>query len=408
MKQQSKPDFCDDWDITVARTLEEVQKLRPIWQEMQSRNLEPAINADIDRYLSVLEAEKEKMSPHVILISNNDHPAALVIGRIEKHRFDCRVGYKVLYKPELSCLTVVYRGILGELNLPISTMVVHQLLSALRRGEANAVFLSHIKTSSMVYKLARKIPNFLCRGHFPIIQKHWTISTPNNIESFYKGLSKKHRGNLKRHVRKLDSEHPGEVTVVAYHDRNDVDGAIKTACAISSKTYQYGLGKGLKDDVRTGNLMKAAWEKGWLQADVLFIRGEPCAFQFGLKYQGIYHLDQIGYDPAWKRFNVGTVLFLKVLERLCDDPEVNTIDFGSGDADYKQHYGDESWQEALIYLFAPRFHPVCVNMLRSFTTGMYLGANYFADKMGFARWAKRHWRDHLQNKNKPKKGKLGR
>jgi hypothetical protein len=397
---EKKDNIQGNWDIVVAKTLDQAEAMRKVWQEMQNSQASAAPNADLDRYRSVLESEEREIQPHVILIRSDGHPVAIVIGRIEKHELACRVGYKTIYKPSIRCLTVVYGGILGELDNTVSAMIVRELLSTLRRNEADMIYLSHIRVDSPVYNLARKMPGFVCRGHFPIIQNHWTMSVPENIEVFFQRCSKKHRGNLKRCVRKLEDEYPGQVKLISYHRDNEVEDAVRAASEISSKTYQHTLGKGLKGDPRTLLLLRSAARHGWLQADILFVRDRPCAFQFGLKYQGAYHLDQIGFDPAWNQFNVGTILFLKVLENLCNDPKVDTIDFGFGDAGYKQWYGDNCWQEALLYIFAPRLYPICVNMVQSIATSLYLGANYLARKVGFMGRAKRLWRNYLQQKNK--------
>jgi len=388
----------NEWKVEVARTFDEVVKMRQIWQEMQSCQSEPAPNADIDRYLSVLKAEQKKVQPYVIRLYANGNPVAMVIGKIEEGQLSCRLGYKVLYKPSVRCLTVVYRGIIGHITDNTSALIVLELLSALHKGEADVAYLSHIKTDSPVYKAARKIPSFLRRGHFPIIQKHWVMSVPQNIEDFYKNRSKRHRANMKRYIRRLEKEYPRQVQIITYCQEDEIQKAINDASKISSKTYQYALGKGLTNNNQTLILMKSAAKHKWLQIHILYINNQPCAFQIGLRYGRTYFLDQIAYDPDWKQYNVGTVLFLKVLESLCEDCEIDFLDFGFGDADYKQSYGDKKWSEALVYIFAPRFYPLFVNMLSSSLTGLSLGLNYLARKTHFIGWIKRHWRDKLQPK----------
>ena len=93
-------------------------------------------------------------------------------------------------------------------------------------------------------------------------------------------------------------------------------------------------------------------------------------------------------------------MFLRVLERICADPGIESIDFGFGDADYKHRYGDEQWQEASVYIFAPRPYPIFINMLRTFTTGLNRGLEYILNKTGLTGWTKRRWRNLLQNNKK--------
>ncbi len=411
MSAQKKDKCGNGWEVSIARTFDEVEAIRPIWEKMHNSEDYPVPNADIDRYLAVLRPQKDQMQPYVMLFRREGEPVAMVIGRLEKHRLTCRIGYKVLFKPMIRSLTVVYGGIMGKLDDLTCTELIREMLSILRRGEADMIFINHIKTDSPFLKFARNVPNFVCCGHFPIIQKHWTMSVPENIDEFYKRCSKKHRANLKRSIRKLEQEYPDKVEVVASSEKTEIDTAIRDIFEISRNTYQHALGKGAEDDSRTQSMMRTTAECGWLRAHLLYINNKPCAFQTALQYNQTYFLDQIGFDPEYMQHSIGTVLFLKVLEGLCIDPTVSTLDFGFGDAGYKRWYGDNSWHEALLYIFAPRLYPILINMLQSGATGLFLGANWLADRMGFMRYFKRRWRDYLQRtqhkKNQKKNGNKG-
>jgi len=250
-----------------------------------------------------------------------------------------------------------------------------------------------------MYQLSRKIPGILSRGYFPEIENHWCMPVPDDIEQFYLARSKKHRANLKRCISKLEKEYPNSIKVITYSEEADLDDAIQAAAQISCSTYQRGLGCGFTDDSRTRGLLIQAARQGWLRMSVLYIDGQASAFQIGLSYHREYKLAEIGFDPKWGKFNIGTVLFLKVLEEICSDQDIESFDFGFGHADYKQSYGSQKWQEASVYIFAPRFYPVLVNMLQSSMLGLSLGIEYVLNKTGFTGCIKRHWRNWLQAKN---------
>jgi hypothetical protein len=76
----------------------------------------------------------------------------------------------------------------------------------------------------------------------------------------------------------------------------------------------------------------------------------------------------------------------------------DTFDFGFGGARYKSDYGNKHWHEASLYIFAPRFRAVCVNLLYSAVGGLSLGLNYLTDRAGFTRRLKRRWRNLLQSR----------
>lgn len=387
-----------DWEITTARSLDETEAIRPIWKEMQRNEPFPAINADIDRYLSVIKAAGNDLQPYITLVKQNGCPAVMVIGRIGKHALKLELGYKALFSPKLRCLTVVYGGILGQPKGDLCSLLVGELLKGLQRGEAQIIHFNHIRVDCQLYQFARKTPGTFGRDHFSKIEPHWTMSVPENMNQFYQGRSKKHRGNLKRCMRKLEKQYTNRVKVTTYKQEKDLDEAINAVSRVSYTTYQNGLGCGFRDDSRTRILLTTAARLGWLRISVLYIEGKPSAFQIGLHYRKRYFLEQIGFDPKWSKFNVGTVLFLRVLEDICADPDIELIDFGFGDTQYKQSYSNRQWQEASVYIFAPKLYPIFINTLRTSIITLDAGLKYAVNRTGTLSWIKRRWRNLLRKK----------
>ena len=385
-----------DFDLIVARNTQQIETIRPVWQAMQKREPYPTINADIDRFLSVIEASSNNAQPHVILLKQNNQPTAMVIARSERHPVPLRLGYKTLLNPKLRCLTIVYGGILGQPDGSICTLLINELMNILHRREADMVFFNYLRTNTSFYQLVRKMPNLLSRNYFTRVEPHWSMSIPEDISLFYRARSHKHRKHLKQYIRKLERSFPSQVKMATYTCETELHEAIKVASQISSKTYQHTLGCGFDDNHRTRSLLKTAANLGWFRGYVLFVCGEPCAYRFGLHYSRTLFASGTGFDPKWKHFRVGTVLFLKVLESLCNDKMIDHYDFGYGDAEYKRSYADTQWQEACISIFAPRLLPIIVNVLRTSMTGLHLSLEYTLKRTTLADWAKRRWRNSLE------------
>ena len=397
----------DGWDVTVARNPGDIEALRPVWEQMQAKEPYPVLNADIDRFLSVIEASGGSVQPYIILVKENGRPAAMMLARIGKSPVELKLGYKTLLSPKLRCLTMVYGGILGQPEEELCSFLMGKLMEMLRQGEVDMVYFNHLRTDSCVYQLSRKSPGVLSRGRFPKVENHRSMSVPENLDQFYQARSKKHRGNLKRYIKKLEKEYPNQAKVITYTQEDDLDDAMRAASEISHSTYQHGLGCGFADNPRTHVLLTTAARRSWLRMSVLSINGEPAAFQVGLHYGKKYILEQIGFDPKWGRLEVGTVLFLRVLEDICADPDIEFVDFSFGDADYKRSYGDKRWQEASGYIFAPRLYPITVNAARTFFTGVNSALKYILNKAAVAGWVKRFWRDTLCAKGSEKRLKQG-
>jgi hypothetical protein len=388
-----------DWNVVTLRDLEGIESIRSVWEQMQNNEPSPAPNADIDRYIACLNATSDDARPHVILFEHDGSPAAMIIGRVEKYKIRLKFGYLSISCPRSRCFRTVYGGVLGRPDAELCSLLVGELMAQLRQRQFDMVSFNHLKTNALFYRAVREIPGFFTRDHFPVIDEHWRMTVPDEIEHFYSSRSRGHRHNLRRAVRKFEKECYGKSNLVNYSTESDVDDFLRAAADISSKTYQKKLGAGLVNDEKTRSRLLAEAAKGWFRGHILFSGDMPCAFQLALHYRSTYYMVSIGYDPALSSYKPGLILFLKVLEPLCADPSTDMIDFYFGDAEYKQRYGTEHWPEAWIHMFALRPCPVLINTMRSVAAGVNAGLKYVVNIFSSANRIKHKWRHLLQTKN---------
>ncbi|OHB76467.1 MAG: hypothetical protein A2Z25_08055 [Planctomycetes bacterium RBG_16_55_9] len=379
--------------IGITRDFEEIAAIRPLWDRMQADEPSHVPNTDYDRYISVTRSMEGHVEPFVMYFKRGDTPLALVIGRTQKCPMDLKFGYLTLCRPKLKCLNVVYGGIMGRPEGELCSMLIGEMMAQLKAGQADMILFHHMRTDTAFYQELRNSPGFLDR--LPKTDEHWRMAVPDKIDKFYAARSRGHRHNLRRAISKFEEDHAGNVRYVHYTRQDEVDDFLKTAACISAKTYQHALNAGLTDDENTRAQIRAAAANGWFQGHLIYAGDKPCAFQLGLRYKNVYYMVNIGYDPDFMSYKPGLILFLKVLERLCDDPAVDMLDFYFGDAEYKNRYGTEHWQEANICLFAPRAYPMFISTLQAVMMGVNAGLKYVVNKMGFIGWIKRKWRNRL-------------
>jgi len=408
MKTESDAKPCDGWEIKAVKSFEEIELFRDIWVQMQRGESMPALNTDIERYLSVVESLKETVQPYIIVLYCDSDPKAIMIGRIETRRITCRVGYATILKPSLRCLTVVYGGILGQPSDQTSAKLLQELTNTLKQGDVDAVFFNQLRLDSPLYHLTRKTPNFLCRCYSPVVEPHWQTRLPDSIEAFYKDKSGSRRRYLRRYTTALEKASSGPVEMVCYRSEDKLDHVISIASEISAKTYKHALHVGFRDDYLTRSLLTKAAKQGKLRAYVLYAGGKPCAFEFGIEYGNVFFPEHIGYDPLLRSCSPGTVLFIRVMEDLIEQSNVRVFDYGFGAAAYKERFGTKSWPEASVYIFAPRLYPIIINILQSSVGTLNTGLQYVVQKMGSVGWIKRQWRNLLQAKNPDSKYGVGR
>ncbi len=394
----SKTTTSDGWDVSIATTFEEVENIRSIWEQMQSNEPYPSIDADIDRYLSVVDAIDGNFQPYIMTFSHNNKPEMMVIARVGKSPLYFRLGYKSLFYYQLKFLTVVNGGILGKLTAETCSNIILKLMEALHRGEADVLQFLSLKTDSLMCKLVRKMPIFLCRDYLPKTKPHLRIAIPENFEQFLRDCSKNRRKHINRYIRRIEQQYPGRVKNVTYTNERDLDEVIRAASKTSSNTYQRGMNQGFVNDSRIRKLLTVAARKHWLRFDILYIDDEPCAFRWALNYKNICFGGQTGYAPKWKDFNVGTLLFLKVMESLSNDPNICFYDFGIGGGKHKEWGNYHRWHETSCLIFAPRLYPIFLNMLRTCIRALELALEYFIRKTGIKSWIKRCWRQRLADR----------
>jgi CelD/BcsL family acetyltransferase involved in cellulose biosynthesis len=76
---------------------------------------------------------------------------------------------------------------------------------------------------------------------------------------------------------------------------------------------------------------------GLLRSFAIFAGEQVIAFQLAYQGKGVLLLQQTGYDQAWAKYGPGTILQHRMMLRLLDHDPPKFLDFGVGEAPYKQH-----------------------------------------------------------------------
>jgi len=375
--------------VRVLRSVAELEEVRPAWQ---SWCWHP--NADMDLYLLLMDCKPELLRPHIMVLYRDGRPEAMLIGRVVNQRLEFKIGYKTFLKPNVRVLNIVHGGTLGDLSSEKSEVLIREIEESLRRGEADVAALNWIRTDSPLYRAARQVPGVLSRDFFPAVQSHWKMSLSGSMERDYQGGSKDYR-ELRRKAKKLHADYSNQVKIRCFRELVDLQRMISDVEEIAEGTYQRGLGVGFIDNAETRRHLNLEAEKGWLRAYVLYVAEKPCAFWIGNVYRGVFHGGSAGYDPRYSKYAPGKFLMTKGMETLYEGG-VREIDFGLGDADYKQGFGNGKWDEVLIYIFAPTLRGFWLNALRTPMVVIDQLAKKALEKTSLLPKIKRIWRDRVR------------
>jgi hypothetical protein len=363
------------------------------WRELQNGERNPVPDVDLDHYLSELEGLAQQAEPHILCVHRDGRIVSMLIGRRQEFLLPVRVGYLTIMTPRLASILVYRGGLLGEQTRQICSFLLGTLRDSLKGGVADMAMFNHFPLNSVLTDLIRSDTSPLCLGHFQKTVGHWRMEIPRSMAEFYLRLSKKHVGNLKRQVAKLESKH--QIQLKTYRNEDQLTEGIRAAASISSRTYQCALGCGFVDTPLVRNTLLSESRHGWLRLDVLYIDGQAAAYQHGMEYKTTYFLERIGFDPKWSTLCIGTTLFMKVLQRVCEETSIEYMDFGFGNSQYKERYGDSKTDTSSQFIFAERLRPIIVNSAHTSALGLSLAGSWVAGRLGIEHIARRRWRDRL-------------
>jgi Acetyltransferase (GNAT) domain len=345
--------------IRIAETVEQIEEMRGNWSAWKGTR-----DSDIDFYLEFIRSHHEVLRPHVVMLYKNGCPDAMLIGRLETVRISSKIGYYRTPGMSARVVNFVYGGLRGNDSSTNSGELLTSVIQSLRRGHADAAFLHQPSTDSFLYRAALALPNSLCRDRLSKPEKHHNVKLPDAADRLFQGLSKGLRGELRRKKKKLHDDFAGRVTVKCYREPSEVALAIPHLEAIMKQTYQRGLGVGFEDTPQMRGRLALCATKGWLRIYVLYIDDVPRSFSAGTVYDGVYTTDYIAHDPTFRDYYLGKLLLMEVMES-CHKEGVRGIDFGFGEAEYKERFGNCPLSESSVYIFAPNMRGLMLNAVRT-------------------------------------------
>jgi hypothetical protein len=281
---------------------------------------------------------------------------------------------------------------MGDDSEEACATLLQAAMQTMAEKQLDLIDLGYIPCEHPLFKLAVTLPGWQCRDFGVTRGGHWRMKLPESYEEFLGQRSKKHRYWLKRLPRVLEEAFPGQVKIRRFQSPGEVEEFSRDAEAVSTQTYQHRLGEGFNNEYKARCDLFAA--RGAFCGYVLYINGEPKAYWLATAYQDTIYLNLTGYEPALRKFELGTILLMKLFADHCGT-SIRKVDFGLGGAGYKERFGDESFQEASTRIYRASLKPLFVNVLTGLHGRISAGAKAVLTKLGLLQRLKRHWRTQL-------------
>jgi len=317
-------------------------------------------------YFKIITEHENYYRPFIIVMQKNEQTTGMIVGRILKQPVNMRIGNFLILTPVRNCLIVSENGFIVKDDSPEHCKALLEAMYCnLSSNTFTVINLLWIPLDSVVYRLSRK---WVFRDYFPIMDKHWFTDLEKPFESMLMQRSRKHRGNLKRTIKKIEGIEKDKFRLREFRSSNDVADLINDAEHIAMNSYQRAWGVGFVKNKSIEEALLASAKEGGLLSYILYAYDKPCAFQIGIIHAGTYYIPFLSHDSCYSYYDPGTYLLVKSIIAACAIEDVTTIDYGWSDNFLKQRFGNRCRYEANLSFFAPTFDGLLMCIGKSITT----------------------------------------
>jgi hypothetical protein len=380
--------------VVVARNAQDLEPFRAFFDRVHRHAA-----ADIDNLTGGTDGSR----PHVLILKDGPEPVAMIVGRIGETVMDWNIGYLRLGGSKVRLFRTVTGGLLGDFeNKRDCELLCDALISSLDRGEADMAQIVDVTAGSPLHQTLQSRPTFVRRDHFVDVEPHWLLALPKSYEAFYRSRSSNTKNVMRQYRNRIATKFGAGVLVRLFKDPGDIARAMDDIENIAAKTYQRGIRVGFEHTTAVTEKFQHAAARGWLRAYVLYLDDKPTAFWSGYVYRGTFISEYTGFDPEFSYYHPGMFILLKMIEDFCAAGDVNTIDFGTGEADYKRKFSTESRQESTIHIFAATTTGSKLALLRNGTILAKRSAKKLLGSAGVADRLKKLWRKRAASSSPPR------
>jgi hypothetical protein len=243
-----------------------------------------------------------------------------------------------LHRRSVRALANYYNGCFAPLVTPAAdpALVVNGLAQALvtELGPWESLDLNPLDTDApLVAALADRLRRRRCFVQRYFRFGNWYLDVAGrSCDEYLESLPSRLRNTLKRKGRKLEQQ--GNATYEVLATEEGLDATLDEYERVYARSWKQGESYPLF--IR--DVAHAFVKRGWLRLGVLRIAGEAAATQLWFVYNRTASIFKLAYDPRYTEHSVGSLLTAHLMRHVIDVDRVDTVDYLSGDDDYKKDW----------------------------------------------------------------------
>lgn len=333
----------------VGEDAESARRLLESWMSVRSDDGPCSVDAHPDFYLPFLNAREGENTPLVVLWRQGNEARGILVGRRNIGRPALSIGPLKIPMPKLRSVNITYGG-LESVDEDVAQLQADYLRELLKSGTVDCISVHHLPVDTPIGRILRSGLRISGDGS-PIVKKQWFLKLTDDQNQPVTTNSAKTRSSQRRQDRKLEKAFAGAVKIREFRDLEQLGRFIERASEIGAKSYQGSLRIGVTNSHRWHTHLGVLAGIGCLRAYLLEAQDTPIAYAVGSYKDGTYTGIATSFLPEHRNLSPGAYLNRRVIERLQAEGAM-WLDFGFGDASYKQLHGTWRREIATLHLYS--------------------------------------------------------
>ncbi|MDJ0737681.1 MAG: GNAT family N-acetyltransferase [Nostocaceae cyanobacterium] len=346
-----------DKEIIIIETIDELDRIKPLWNKLKNRHQPENIFVDIDFYRGMFKFEQNNedskyihSSPYVVIFYQANEPVAGIIGRRYRCRLKFQVGYVPITMPPVRCLDVEIGGLMANDSNAVNLVRDH-LASLVRNRSIDLLNLEYLPQHNDFWQLLLEDAQLGVQS-VRTNRVEWiaSIADQNSGERLVKNHKSRTAQRIRTAERKLYKEFDNRVEVSCFSHAHEVKDFLLQADAIAKESYQHAINVGVENNAAWRSELELLAQAGCFRGYILYGEDKPICYVVGPAYNGLFLLYATAFNPQFGNLSPGGFLLRKVMDMLFAEG-IHTFHFGYGDADYKRRFGTDCFEGAALHFY---------------------------------------------------------
>ncbi|GAA5524161.1 hypothetical protein Maes01_00715 [Microbulbifer aestuariivivens] len=333
----------------VGNDRESARALLECWSTTRDSDAPGSIDSDASFFLPFLSAREGEHHPNVVLWRQGQQAAGILVGRRSFERPRLSIGPFKVPMPRLRTLEIAYGG-LEAASAEVASLQADYLRELLQTKAVDCISVHHLP-------LASEIGSALYGGlrepgdGNPLVAGQWFAELTDAEGKALVSNSAKTRSSFRRKDRKLEQAFGGAVEIHECRRPAEVGAFIEAAADIGGRSYQGKIGVGVQSTHHWHTVLRILAANGYLRGYLLKAAGKPVAYAVGPAKGNTFTLMATSFLPEYRQQAPGAYLIRRMIERLQAEG-LRWLDFGFGDAPYKELHGTWRREIATLHLYS--------------------------------------------------------